>query len=400
MRQGQKEKATEFIFRKTRVGFVPNDFDRHSMNTFIAVGDVNQDGWNDIVISGRQGRMVWLENPKGEGSWIEHLIDQDLAGIECGGSLADLTGNGCLDVLVGGGGGCDEIWWWENPLQQETPWTKRVILRTGHFQFHDTVIGDALNDGRQALVFTNQQAPNGTVVTCIPLPRDPRITPWPEAQIVASGLQEELVGPDGKTLKMQPAEGIAIGDVDGDGQNEIVCGTHWFQRDKERWRGHRFAQGYITTKIAIADLDGDGANEIILSEGDPCIYGKSQGGKLGWFHKGRDATGLWEEHVLEEGLLDAHTLCCGDLTGDGTIDLVAGEIGVSDSERGYAGRPPRILAFLNEGEGKFVAKVMDEGTGIHDGVLADMGNRGKLDLIGKPLHGEERWDVHVYFNGS
>jgi hypothetical protein len=385
-------------FAKWVVATVENDLGGYPMNTFHVVGDMNGDGRLDIVVSGRKGRMVWLENRGREQMWGEHLIDPDVDDIECGGSLIDLTGNGYLDVIVGAGGGYDEIWWWEHPGPGGGVWTKRTILKTGATQFHDTLIGDALNNGGKCLVFTNQRGAGGTTVYCIPLPKDPRVTPWPDVRIVAQGLSEELVGPDGKVLKMQPEEGIAIGDVDGDGQNELVCGTHWFKHVGAGWQAHKFAQGYVTAKIAIADVDGDGRNEILLSEGDPCIYGKTQGGKVAWFKPGDDVTAMWGEHVLEEGLLDAHTLVTGDLRGSGVMDVIVGEIGVASETRGYRIRPPRLLFFANDGLGSFTRHVLDDGTGIHDGMLADMRGIGKLDLVGKPLHGAERWNVHVYYN--
>jgi len=396
----EHECAGGIHFTKKTVAVVENDYGGYPMNTFHVVGDVSGDGLPDIVVSGRQGRMVWLENRGPDQPWVEHLIDGDVSDIECGGSLVDLTGNGYLDVIVGSGGGGDEIWWWENPGPRGGAWVKRTILETGNTQFHDTLIGDALSDGCPALLFTNQHAPDksGTVVYYIPLPQDPRVTPWPGAQVIATGLQEELAGPDGRVLKMQPEEGIAIGDVDGDGKNEVVCGTHWFKHDGVSWKGHKFARGYVTAKIAIADLDGDRRNEILLAEGDPCIYGKTQGGKVAWFKPGEDIAALWEEHVLEDFLLDAHTLAVGDLTGNGAPDVVVGEIGVASPERGYAIRPPRILVFENGGQANFTRHVMDGSTGIHDGALADVRGVGRLDLVGKPLHGPERWHVHVFYN--
>jgi hypothetical protein len=381
---------------KRSVAIVVNDFGGYPMNTFLAVGDVNGDDRLDVVVSGRKGRMVWLENQGPDHPWVEHLIDDGVDNMECGGSLVDLTGNGHLDV-INGGGGADEIWWWENPGPQGGKWTRHTILKTGCRQFHDTVVGDATNDGVASLLFTNQCHGEGTTVYCVPLPRDPRMTPWPEMTVVAEGLQEELVGADGAPIKMQPEEGIAIGDVDGDGKNEVVCGTHWFKHDDASWKRHKFAQGYVTTKVAIGDVDGDGRNEILLSEGDPCIYGKTQGGKASWFRPGADMTAMWQEHVLEDGLLDAHTLALGDLTGSGALDVVVGEIGVASETRGFSRRPPRILAFENDGKGNFERHVIDEGTGIHDGVLADMRGNGALDLVGKPLHGAERWHAHVWY---
>ena len=380
-------------FVKRSVGTVANDVPPGAMNTFSAVGDVNCDGMPDVVISGRSGRMVWLENRGERGEWVAHLVDQ-VDGVECGGSLHDLNGNGYPDIINGGDWRSDEICWWENPAATGGRWARRLIARTGHGQFHDTAIGDVTGDGRLSLVFTNQG--QGTTLYRIPLPEDPTRSPWPGIESIAERLVEpNPYRPEG----VQPEEGLAIGDLDGDGRNELVCGTHWFRYTGREWEKHKFAAGYITTKVAIGDVDGDGRNEIVLAEGDPCIYGKRQGGSLAWFKPGPDLHGLWEEHVLETSLLDAHSLQLGDICGHGRRDILAGEVGVADpATDAYVGRLPRLLVLENEGHGAFTRHVIDEGTGTHDAVLADMRRRGVLDIVGKPLHGAEKWHVHVWYS--
>jgi hypothetical protein len=381
-------------FRKTVVATVENAVGKSTMNTFSAVGDVNGDGRPDIVISGRNGRMVWLENPgAARGDWKVHLVAQVHAQ-ECGGSLWPLCGPGGLDIINGGDGSEKTIQWWQNP-RGSGDWIMRTIAQTPHTQFHDTAIGDVTGDGRPSLVFTNQQGPQGTSIYRVPLPAEPRQSPWPGLELIAEGRSEPN---EHRKSGLQGEEGLAIGDIDGDGRNEVVCGTHWYKRISGAWRAHKFTSGMITTKVAIGDIDGDGRNEIVLAEGDPCVYGKMQGGKLAWYKPAADIASPWTQHVLADGLLDAHSLQLADLCGNGRLGILLGEVGVADrATDDYVVRPPRLMVLENLGGGRFQTHVIDEGTGTHEAVLADMLGRGVLDIVGKPLHGSEKWNIHVWF---
>lgn len=375
-------------FTKKVIGKLENPTGRGAMNTFLAVGDVTKNGLPDIVLSGRNGKMVWFEN-KGEGKeWRRHLID-DIENQECGGLLYDLTGNGYLDVINGGDSASDEISWWENPGVKGVKWSKRVIAKTGHCQFHDTIIGDVTNDGTVSLLFTNQKG--GTSIYRIPLPKNPRVSPWPDIEVIGRDKKEG----------MQPEEGLTIGDIDEDGKNEVIAGTHWYKYTDGKWEEHKFAAGYITTKVAAGDIDGDGKNEILLSEGDPCVYGKTQGGKLSWFKPKDNIKEMWEEHVIEDYLYDAHSLRLADLCGNGKLDILVGEVGVADEKTDdYIKRPPRLMIYENDGRGNFKRHIIDEGTGTHNAWLVDLRNKGVLDIVTKPLHGPEKWNVHVYYNNK
>jgi len=382
-------------FTKKVIGMVNDDVPNAVFNALSVVGDINGDGFDDVVIGAVNGKLVWFEN-KGEiGEWKMHIIDDQVTNLECGGSLVDLTGNGLPDLICGNNAGGDGVYWWENTGRPDEKWTKRLIIKTGHMQIHDTIVGDITGDGKKALIFTNQRTGKGTRIYYIPIPEDPTVSPWPDVQIIAEGKSEpNPYSPAG----FQPEEGLAIGDVDGDGVNELICGTHWYKYNGKGWDGYKFASGYLTCKCAVGDVDGDGRNEIVLSEGDPVIYGKTQGGKLAWFKPKGDITEMWEEHVLEDNLLDAHSLQLGDICGNGKVDIFVGEIGVADKQREYKIRLPRLLVFENDGKGNFTRYVIDEGTGTHEAMLADTRKRGVLDIVGKPLHDAEIWNVHVWYN--
>jgi hypothetical protein len=394
-------------FTKIVIAEVNNDVAPGPMNTFSTVGDFDGDGLLDVALCGRNGRMVWLQNHDEGRSWETHLIDE-IDAIECGGSAHDLTGNGRPDIINGGDYRRDEMLWWENPGRPGARWQRRLVAKTGYTQMHDTLVGDVTNDGRVSLVFTNQNAPGGTNIYWLPLPRDPRVSPWPGLGLVARGMHEPNPYNPHRQDGIQPEEGLALGEFDGDGKNELVCGTHWYKYTGDGgqpWAAHKFAAGYLCPKIAIGDVDGDGRNEILLAEGDPCVYGKTQGGKVSWFKPGDDINGLWEEHVLEDYLLDAHSLQLGDLYGNGQLDILVGEAGMADPQTddysaGPAAHPPRLIVFENDGKANFRRHVIDEGTGIHEAVLADVWRRGVLDIVGKPLHGPEKWHVHVWRNNQ
>jgi hypothetical protein len=56
------------------------------------------------------------------------------------------------------------------------------------------------------------------------------------------------------------------------------------------------------------------------------------------------------------------------------------------------------MVFENKGNGRFSRHVVEEGTGYHDAFLVDTRNRGLLDIVTKPLHGSEKWNIHIYYN--
>ena len=212
-------------------------------------------------------------------------------------------------------------------------------------QSHDQMLADVDGDGRPELYFWNQQA---SALFCVPVPPDPRVSPWPGLHVVAGGLKEE---------------GLCVADVDGDGKLELIAGLSWYRPLGGRlWERHEFARGFVSPKSVAADFDGDGRPEIVISEGDASLN-RREFGRVVLFKAGPREQDLWEPHVLHDRLLEPHSLQVADFDGDGRPDLFVGEMGMPD---GVNSHPPALRIYQNLGGGSFREHVIDEGVGTHE----------------------------------
>jgi len=276
-----------------------------------------------------------------------------------------MDGDGDLDLLISEWYGENRLEWWENPLPEgdpaKDPWIRHVI---GAPRAHDIQVGDLDGDGAMEIVTRQQGAPGNEIVI------------WKRQD--ETWRNRTLVCPEG--------EGLAVGDLDGDGRDDIVIGGAWWRAPEDAmsgtWGMREFAEWHADAVVALADMNGDGRLDVVLT--------RSEGPyRLSWFETPADPLdGSWIEHLVDEDVDYAHSLAIADMNGDGMPDIVTAEMHQSERKR--------LLVYLNEDGGTSWTQHVVATTGMHKLCVADIGNSGKVSILGAnwsgPYQPVEMWE--------
>ncbi|OHB75938.1 MAG: hypothetical protein A2Z25_17315 [Planctomycetes bacterium RBG_16_55_9] len=331
------------------------------------VGDINGDAFPDVVIGGRVGPLVWYAYP----SWSKAVIAE--GGYKTvDGELGDVDGDGDLDVVMGG------LIWYENPRPGGNPagglWKAHKIA---DHPTHDLELGDLDGDGDLDVVTRDQSEFGHKAGNRIHLWRQDAGDKWTE-----------------KVIDCPHGESIALGDMDKDGDPDVVIGGVWYENTRDivngPWSGHRFGQWHPSATVQVADINGDGRPDVVLS---PSELG-GQFYKLSWFEAPSDPKkDHWKEHVLVEPIeCVIHGLVTADINGDGMIDVVY-------SEMHQGADPDEVVVFLNRENGSAWTRQILSTKGSHFIRAADIGNDGDMDIIGANWSGPYQ-PIEIWENQS
>lgn len=350
-----------------------------TQQTACLILDVDKDTMNDFIVASREAGPSVLWYRRNKLGWTKYLVDNTFLPIEAGGAFHDIDADGDLDILFGGDWQSNKVWWWENPYPKydpTTPWTRREIKNSGFNKHHDQIFGDFDGDGKMELVFWNQgtkkQGDNKLFIADIPI--DSRNTqPWPCAEIFSSSSE---------------CEGLAKGDIDGDGKADIVGGGCWFKHNGgTSYTPNSYTPNLIDdeqrfARVAVGQLSEGGRPEVVFVVGDGV-------GRLKWYEWKRSS---WIGHDLLGFDVDhGHSLQVADINGDGKLDIFCGEMRLDGRNK-----DAKMWIFLGDGRGGFIKKEIGSGYGVHEAKTGDLDGDGDIDILGKPYNWQTpRLDIWI-----
>jgi hypothetical protein len=330
------------------------------------ITDINGDGFNDIVIGGRNGPMVWYAYP----NWVKAVITK--GGYRTvDGEAGDMDGDGDRDIVMGG------LIWYENPGQSgEGPREGWNAHRVAEHPTHDVELGDLDGDGRLEIVTRDQSEFGQKSGNKIYLWRRGRDDKW---------RQQVIDCPHG--------EGLKLADIDGDGDLDILIGGIWYENDAETagsWAQHSFCKWHANATVQVGDINGDGRKDVILSPSEL----KGSFYKISWFEAPMEAkTANWREHIIADQVeCVIHGLQVADMDGNGMPEVVSAEMHQSKD-------PDEVAVYVNHRNGESWGKQVVSDRGSHYIQVADIGADGALDIVGANWSGSYQ-AIEIWRNKS
>jgi len=356
----------------TTVSAAPPEFRAHTIATDLKGGyqvvaiDVNHDGKMDLIaLASGMTELVWFENP----TWERHVIAGNLPRMI---NLAawDIDSDGIPEIVLAhefsmrakDSAGIVSVLKHNGDPRQ--PWTVTEIDRLP--TSHRLRWADIDGSGKKVVV----NAPLIGAKAEAPDYRD-RV---PLVYYRPGDWKRQVIDDSSEGL----VHCITIADWDRDGRDEILLagfnGILLYKFGKnEKWSRTELAKGDPEPwpKSGSSDVAaGKVGKERFLASIEPW-----HGNQVAVY---RQKGAGWQREVIDDSLVDGHTIVAADLDGDGVDEIVAG----------FRGKPQRVYIYGLDGKG-WSRQTLDDGDmSAAACAVADLNGDGRLDIacIGSATH--------------
>ncbi|MBN2475534.1 MAG: VCBS repeat-containing protein [Pirellulales bacterium] len=320
-----------------------------TMSFGVALGDLDGDGDLDAFVGNLfGGSSVWLNNGNGRfNDSGQRLGNSETTAV----ALGDLDGDGDLDAFAANG------WGQGQPNQ--------VWLNDGQGRFLDS--GQRLGNLASAAVALGDLDGDGDLDAFVG--NSSREGAMPNTVWLNNG--QGLFLDSGQSLGNYHSEGVALGDLDGDGDLDAFVANDFGMREpNEVWlnggQGYFVDTGqslgrFLSMDVALGDLDGDGdLDAFIANSDDPNTV---------WLNNGQGQ--FLDSGQRLGGQVSSYAVALGDLDADGDLDAFVGN---------WSYGPDQV--WLNDGQGIFLDSGQRLGEAdTEDVALGDLDDDGDLDAV-------------------
>ena len=322
---------------------------RPSKAIFITSADLDADNFPDIITGG-----WWYKNPGfAGGGWMRNTIGSPLNNMA---AVEDFDNDGDLDILGTQGQGESpnpSFVWAEN--NGSGAFTIFDNVSPGDGDFLQGVAVDYFLRGEEQVALSWHDANKG--IQILSVPTNPAREVWQWQQI--SSISQD--------------ESLSSGDIDSDGDHDLLLGTQWLRNDGETWTAFTIhPSSEPPDRNVLKDINQDKRLDAVVG-----FEAISKPGKVAWYQQGNNPTDTWTEHLIATPI-GPMSLDVADMDSDGDFDVIVGEHNLRDPASA------RLLIYENtDGQGgHWLEHIVYTGDEHHDGAqVIDIDNDHDLDII-------------------